>query len=157
MRRVQLPPCARSARCCSARLRWRPARRVPTSCPTGRLPYEGCTTRRRTASLDRLLWQNRYHHSHIGRTIMPITMYTASVPRFANVLKNLSEILTKAEAHASARKIDPAALLSARLYPDMYALTRQVQIACDNAKGATARLADVEIPKHEDTEQSFAE
>jgi len=88
---------------------------------------------------------------------MPITMYTASVPRLANALKNLSEILSKAEAHASARKIDPAVLLSARLYPNMFALTRQVQVACDNAKGAAARLAGMEVPKHEDTEQSFAE
>jgi len=88
---------------------------------------------------------------------MPITMYTASVPRLANTLKNLSEILTKAEAYATARKIDPAVLLSARLYPDMFALTRQVQVACDNAKGAAARLAGMEVPKHEDTEQSFAE
>lgn len=88
---------------------------------------------------------------------MPITMYTASVPRFANMLKNLSQILAKAESHALARKIDPAALLGARLFPDMFALTRQVQIACDTAKGAAARLAAQEVPRHEDTEQSFAE
>jgi hypothetical protein len=88
---------------------------------------------------------------------MTISMYTASTPRLANTLKNLSAILTKAEAHAAARKIDPAVLLGARLYPDMFALTRQVQIACDTAKGAIARLAGLEIPKHEDTEQTFAE
>ncbi len=88
---------------------------------------------------------------------MPISMYNASVPRFANILKNLAEILAKAEAHAQARKIDPAVLLSARLYPDMLAFTRQIQIACDSAKGAAARLAGVAVPVHEDTEQSFAE
>lgn len=88
---------------------------------------------------------------------MTLTMYQASVPRFANMLVNLSAILAKAEAHAEARKIDPAALLSARLFPDMFPLTRQVQIACDNAKGPVARLAGVEVPKHEDKEQTFAE
>jgi len=88
---------------------------------------------------------------------MTISMYTASVPRLANILKNLSQILTKAEVHAAARKIDPAALLTARLFPDMFPLTRQIQVACDNAKGAVARLAGMEVPKHEDTEQSFAE
>jgi hypothetical protein len=84
-------------------------------------------------------------------------MYTASTPRLANTLKNLSAILTKAEAHAEVRKIDPAVLLSARLYPDMFPLTRQVQITGDTAKGAVARLAGMEIPKHEDTEKTFAE
>jgi hypothetical protein len=88
---------------------------------------------------------------------MTISMYTASTPRFANILKNLSEILTKAEAHALARKIDPAVLIGARLFPDMLPLSKQVQIACDTAKGAVARLAGVEVPRHEDTEQTFAE
>ena len=88
---------------------------------------------------------------------MAITMYTASTPRLANTLKNLSAILTKAEAHAQARKVDPAVLLAARLYPDMFPLTRQVQIACDTAKGAIARLAGLEVPRHEDVEMTFAE
>jgi hypothetical protein len=88
---------------------------------------------------------------------MPITMYQASAPRFANILRNLSAILDKAQAHAEARKIEPAALTQARLYPDMLPLVRQVQIACDTAKGAVARLAGLEVPKHEDTEQTFAE
>jgi len=88
---------------------------------------------------------------------MTITMYSASVPKFLGILKNLSEILAKAEAHAFARKIDPAVLLGARLYPDMFPLTRQVQIACDTVKGAVARLGGVDVPKHEDTEASFAE
>jgi hypothetical protein len=84
-------------------------------------------------------------------------MYTASAPRLANTLKNLSEILTKAEAHAAARKIDAAVLLGSRLYPDMLALTTQIQIATDTAKGAVARLAEVEVPRFEDNEKSFAE
>ena len=86
-----------------------------------------------------------------------ISMYQASAPRFANLLKNLSTMLDKAQAHCEARKIDPLALTQFRLYPDMFPLTRQVQIACDTAKGAVARLAGMEIPKHEDTEQTFAE
>ncbi|HXI38319.1 MAG TPA: DUF1993 domain-containing protein [Burkholderiales bacterium] len=88
---------------------------------------------------------------------MTISMHQASAPRFANTLRNLSAILDKAQAHCEAKKIEPAALTQARLFPDMFPLTRQVQIACDTAKGAVARLAGVEVPKHEDTEQSFAE
>src|SRR6476661_5459420 len=88
---------------------------------------------------------------------MTISMYQASVPRFANILRNLSAILDKAEAHCAAKKIEPAALTGARLFPDMFPFTRQVQIACDTAKGAVARLAGADIPKHEDTEQTFAE
>ena len=84
-------------------------------------------------------------------------MYQASAPRFANTLKNLSAVLDKAKAHAEAKKIDEQVLTSMRLYPDMFALARQVQIACDSAKGAVARLAGVEIPKHEDTEKTFDE
>ena len=88
---------------------------------------------------------------------MTISMYQASAPRFVNILRNLSAILDKAEAHCTAKKIDPSALTTYRFYPDMFPFTRQVQIACDTAKGAVARLAGVEIPKHEDTEQTFAE
>jgi hypothetical protein len=88
---------------------------------------------------------------------MPLSMYQASAPRFVHMLNNLSALLDKAQAHAEARKIDPAALTEFRLYPDMFALKRQVQIACDTAKGAAARLAGVDVPKHEDTEQTFAE
>lgn len=88
---------------------------------------------------------------------MKLTMHAASAPRFANILRNLSVVLDKAQAHAEAKKIEPAALIQARLYPDMFPLARQVQIACDSAKGALARLAGVEIPKHEDTEQTFDE
>ena len=65
---------------------------------------------------------------------MTISMYQTSVPRLANMLKNLSAILDKAQAHAEARKIDPAVLINFRLYPDMLPMRRQVQIACDSAK-----------------------
>jgi hypothetical protein len=82
-------------------------------------------------------------------------MYQASAPRFAAMLRNLSALIDKAAAHCEAKKIDPAAITTFRLYPDMFPFTRQVQIACDTAKGAVARLAGVEIPKHEDTEQTF--
>ncbi len=88
---------------------------------------------------------------------MAISMYEASIPRFGAMLKNLAAILAKAEAHAAARKIDPLAFTQARLFPDMLPFTRQVQIACDTAKGAAARLAGIENPKHEDTEATFAE
>ena len=88
---------------------------------------------------------------------MKISMYQASAPRFVNTLNNLSAILDKAQAHAEAKKIDPAVLANARLFPDMLPMTRQIQIACDAAKGAVARLAGIEVPKHEDTEQTFAE
>ena len=88
---------------------------------------------------------------------MQISMFQASAPRFANTLKNLSAILDKAQAHADARKIDPRVLTAARLYPDMFPMSRQVQSACDTAKGAVARLAGVENPVHEDTEQTFEE
>jgi hypothetical protein len=88
---------------------------------------------------------------------MKISMYQASAPRFANTLRNLSGILDKAQAHAETKKIEPLVFTQSRLAPDMFPLSRQVQIACDSAKGAVARLAAVEIPKHEDTEQTFAE
>ena len=88
---------------------------------------------------------------------MPISMSQASAPRFAHMLKNLQAILAKAQAHCEARKIDPQVLTSSRLYPDMFPLSRQVQIACDSAKGAVARLAGVEVPKHEDTEKTLEE
>ena len=73
------------------------------------------------------------------------------------MLRNLSTLLDKAQAHCEAKKIDPLALTGYRLFPDMFPMTRQVQIACDTAKGAVARLAGVEIPKHEDSEQTFGE
>jgi len=88
---------------------------------------------------------------------MSISMYQASAQRFVNTLKNLSAILDKAQAHADAKKIEPRVLTAARLYPDMFPMSRQVQSACDTAKGAVARLAGVEVPVHEDTEQTFEE
>ena len=84
-------------------------------------------------------------------------MYQASAPRFVNTLKNLSAVLDKAQAWAEAKKVDPLVLTSARLYPDMFAFARQIQTACDTAKGAMARLGGVENPKHEDTEQTLPE
>lgn len=88
---------------------------------------------------------------------MTISMYAASVPVFKQMLGSLSELLGKAEAHAIGKKIDPSALLQARLFPDMFPLMRQIMIAADFAKGACARLAGVDVPKYEDTEQSFAD
>jgi hypothetical protein len=84
-------------------------------------------------------------------------MYQASVPVFIRMLENLAAILEKAAAHAEARKIDPAVLLASRLYPDMFSLTKQVQIAADAAKGGSARLAQQEPPAFEDNEASFAD
>lgn len=86
---------------------------------------------------------------------MQISMYTASVPRLINGLKNLSHILGKAQAHAEAKNIDPVIFANMRLYPDMFPLSRQVQIACDVSKGLAARLAGVDIPAHEDTEKDL--
>lgn len=88
---------------------------------------------------------------------MTLSMYQASVPVFQQMLGGLSAVLAKAETHAAAKKIDPVVLLQARLYPDMFALLRQVQVACDFAKGVSARLAGVEVPAFEDKEENFAE
>jgi uncharacterized protein len=88
---------------------------------------------------------------------MSLSMYQASVPVFTRMLTNLSAILSKAEAYAAARKIEPAVLLNTRLYPDMFAFVRQVQLASDFAKGAGARLAGIEVPKYADEESSFEE
>ncbi|MBM3570709.1 MAG: DUF1993 domain-containing protein [Alphaproteobacteria bacterium] len=86
---------------------------------------------------------------------MPLSMYQASVPVFAQVLTNLSGILTKGAAHAVAKKIDPAVMLGTRLIPDMFPLLRQVQIATDHAKGACARLGGRDVPAYPDTETDF--
>jgi hypothetical protein len=88
---------------------------------------------------------------------MTISMYDASTPSFVRLLNNLSGILDKAQAYAEAKKVTPEVLASARLFPDMFALTRQVQIAGDFAKGAVARLAGIDIPKYEDSEQTLEE
>jgi hypothetical protein len=88
---------------------------------------------------------------------MSITLYEFSVPGLIRGLTNMSAILDKAAAYAAAKKFDPLILAQSRLFPDMHPLTRQVQIACDTAKGAAGRLADIEVPKHEDTEASLEE
>src|SRR5277367_63656 len=88
---------------------------------------------------------------------MSISMYDFSIPVLTRGLTNMSAILDKAAAHATAKKFDSAVLAQARLFPDMHPLVRQVQIACDTAKGAAARLANIEVPKHEDTEVTFAD
>lgn len=85
------------------------------------------------------------------------SMYSMSVPVFVKTLGNLSTILDKTAAYAEAKKVDPAVLLSARLFPDMFPLTKQVQIACDFAKGTVSRLAGQEPPKYDDNETTIAE
>ena len=77
--------------------------------------------------------------------------------QFAKMLHNLSNLLDKAQKHAEAKKFEPEVLLNSRLSPDMFPLTRQVQIACDTAKLATARLTGKEAPKNEDTEKTIPE
>jgi hypothetical protein len=86
---------------------------------------------------------------------MTISLHAMSVPIFAKTLGNLATILDKANAHAQAKKIDPSVLLGARLFPDMFALMRQVQLASDFAKGSVARLAGQEPPKYEDNETTI--
>ena len=84
-------------------------------------------------------------------------MYTTSVPVFKQLLSSLSTILTKAEVFATEKKFEPKVLLDARLFPDMFPLLRQVQIATDFAVSVTARLAGVEVPVNDNNEQTFAE
>lgn len=86
---------------------------------------------------------------------MPFTMSQASLPVFEIGLNALSGVLDKAGAHAAAKKTDPSVILGWRLAPDMFALTRQVQVACDQAKNGMARLAGVEPPKFEDNETTL--
>jgi uncharacterized protein len=88
---------------------------------------------------------------------MTISMSSASLPVFRTMLGNLSHVLDKGAAHAAAKKFDPAALLQARLAPDMLSFTRQIHVACDHAKNGIARLSGVEAPRFEDTESTFAE
>lgn len=86
---------------------------------------------------------------------MVISMYQISVPVFTRMLTNLISIMEKAAAHCEANKIDPAVLINYRLYPDMFAFARQVQIAADTARNGTGYLAGAEPPKFENTEQDF--
>lgn len=88
---------------------------------------------------------------------MSEAMYTYSVPVFKQMLTAMKAILAQAAAQATAKSIDPDAYLNARLYPDMFPLVRQVQIAADFARGVSARLAGVEVPGFEGKETSFAD
>ena len=88
---------------------------------------------------------------------MTRAIYTASIPVFKQMLGGLSGTLAKAEAHVAVKNIDPNALLQARLFPDMFPLLRQVQVASDFAKSVSARLAGVDVPKLEDHERDFAD
>ena len=88
---------------------------------------------------------------------MSLSMHAASVPVFQQMLGALSGVLTKAETHARERKIEPAALLQARLFPDMFPLARQVQVACDFAGSVSARLAGADIPAYEGGDATFAD
>ncbi len=88
---------------------------------------------------------------------MTISMYDASVPVCIRSMRNLGTILTKAAAHCEARTIDPSALITSRLFPDMFPLSRQVQIAADIAKAGCSRLAGLTPPAFEDTEKTFPE
>ena len=84
-------------------------------------------------------------------------MHEAGVRTMTRALTNLIHVLEKGAAHAEAKKIEPAVLVNARLYPDMFPLSKQVQIATDVAKLGSARIAGVEPPKYEDNEASFAD
>ena len=88
---------------------------------------------------------------------MALSMYDFSIPVLKQSLGSLAVILRKAADHAESRKIDPAAFIGARLFPDMFALAKQVQIATDQAKGCAARLAGIDIPSFEDNETTFGE
>jgi uncharacterized protein len=88
---------------------------------------------------------------------MAISLYDISIPALTRGLTNMSALLEKAAEHATAKKFDSITFAQSRLFPDMHPLSRQVQIACDTAKGAAGRLAGVEIPKHEDTETTLPE
>lgn len=88
---------------------------------------------------------------------MTISMYHACIPLLTKMLGNLESIVDKAIAHAAARKIDDAAFVEARLFPDMFTFARQIRIATDMAKGAGARLAGIDIPKFDDHEKTLPE
>ena len=88
---------------------------------------------------------------------MALSLFDVSIPVLVRGLSNLSIIIDKAAAHAEAKKLDATALAQARLFPDMFPLTRQVQITCDTAKGAAGRLAGIDTPKHEDNETTLPE
>ncbi len=84
-------------------------------------------------------------------------MYTHAVPVFKQMLTALKAMLAQADAHAASKSIEPVALLQARLYPDMFPLSKQVQIAADFSRGISARLANVDVPAYEGQEKSFSD
>ncbi len=86
-----------------------------------------------------------------------MSLHAACVPVFAQILRALETVLKTAEAHAEARKIAPEVMLGLRLSPDMFALSRQVQVSCDFAKNTSGRLAGVDLPKFPDEEKTFGE
>src|SRR4029079_19013424 len=92
--------------------------------------------------------QSKEHH---------MSFYDASVPAFLQILGSLSGLLSKAEAHCAAKNIQPEVLLSARLYPDMLPLSKQIQLASDFAAKGCARVTHSEVPSTPDTEKNFAE
>lgn len=113
-----------------------------------------------------LAFHGRQAHCQPTSTIAPLLkseipmtspLYTASIPVMQQMLRALSDVLKKAEDHATQKNIDPNALLQARLFPDMFPLVRQVQIASDFSKGIASRLAGAEVPSWPDTETSFAD
>ncbi len=93
----------------------------------------------------------------LRNSLMSLSMHTSSVPVFQQMLTALAGILAKAETHATERKIDPVALLQARLFPDMFPLARQVQVACDFASSVSARLAGAEVAAYEGGDSTFAD
>jgi len=88
---------------------------------------------------------------------MSENLYDSTIPIFNQFLKALAALLKKSESYCAAKKIEPEALLTARLFPDMFPLVKQVQLACDFAKGAGARLAGIAVPSFPDDEKTFAD
>src|SRR5206468_401045 len=86
-----------------------------------------------------------------------MSLYEASVPQFTKMLGNLDKWLEKGTEFAQKKGFDQSVLLSSRLAPDQYPLTRQIQSACDSAKFPVSRLTAKEAPKHPDTEQTVEE
>ncbi len=88
---------------------------------------------------------------------MALSMYQTSIPQFTKMLTNLASILQKGEAFAKVKSIEESVLVNARLAPDMFPLTKQIQSACDQVKNGMARLAGIESPKFNDNEETFAQ
>ena len=88
---------------------------------------------------------------------MTTTLYSANIPAFKHMLSSLDFMLMKAEAYCAAKKIDPTALTTFRLAPDMFTMARQVQIACDGAKNSLMRVGGLDVPKFTDDETTLAQ